>query len=678
MFKKVLFLMMFLSFVETSLSQQTDEFCQIEQTYVNPTIPHIGSFKTLVVLCKFSDDNFDLSPYTNLWPHTLNSMPDWGSNIISSTVQTSYPNPSISGYYKLMSNGLFNVFGDVVYYQPEHNQDYYSIASGKHIGYLTEEILTAINQAPYNINFADYDNDGDGFVDMIQICFRFANISALDGSTYQGIAGLTGNRETFGSGTTLSFDGKLIKASKWGSGTFQSGVTDLHGGLPVILHEFGHYLFGSSLNGYTHLYGVHHFGLMDGDGGSSLMNAYERDILGWIGPIDIEAETLNISLTDAFANGNIFKIKIPGSNPVQYYYLEKRQGSNYYENSWKSYNEGPLMSPGTGLLISKTLNPQLFGKPLDIECADGRWDWKRSGYTLVYPFEKIKSNRTINGYDELNLFKVQTTNGEQSHPNSLGESGDFFKIGYNQLFSPASNPASNTVTFEIVDNINETMHVNVYYSNSLQTAPSKPQNLKAVWDSGHPKITWEANLETDMSSYKIYYMVEGETGWGQIATVPHVQNVSSYSWTDYSVVQGTKWDSKNYIHYKVAAVDNTAKESICSDESKVYGHPTLLWKTANGKDNQTEVTEFGLQQNYPNPFNPSTEISYQIPAKGFVTLKVYDMLGNEVSTLVNEWQESGSYNAQFTTNGRRFASGMYFYTLTAGKFTNTKKLILLK
>ncbi|MDP3682793.1 MAG: T9SS type A sorting domain-containing protein, partial [Ignavibacteria bacterium] len=83
-------------------------------------------------------------------------------------------------------------------------------------------------------------------------------------------------------------------------------------------------------------------------------------------------------------------------------------------------------------------------------------------------------------------------------------------------------------------------------------------------------------------------------------------------------------------------------------------------------------------QNYPNPFNPSTTISYQIPSSSFVTLKVYDVLGNEVAVLVNEWQEAGSYNAQFTTSNKQLASGMYFYTLTADKFTDTKKFILLK
>jgi M6 family metalloprotease-like protein len=682
MLKRFFFLLMFFYLFNTILAQQVGPLCTLNSISNSTTIPHTGTLKVLVVLCKFSDDTFDLSPFTDLWPHTLNSMPSWGSNLISSTVQSTYSNPSISGYYKLMSNGLYDVIGDVVFYQPQHNQNYYSIVSGKHLGYLTEEILTAIDQAPYNINFADYDNNSDGYVDMIQICFRFANIYDLDGDGYQGIAGLTGHRGTFGSGTTLFLDGKFISAAKLGSGTFQSGVTDLHGGLPVILHEFGHYLFGESFAGESHLKGIRHFGLMDSGGGSSLMNAYERDILGWIDPVDIESETLDISLTDAFNNGNIYKIKILNSNPVQYYYLEKRQGSNYYENSWKSYNGGPLMSPGAGLLISKTLNPQTSGRALDIECADGKWDWKRSDQVFIYPFAKIKTNR-YNGSDELDLFKVPTTNGEQSHPNSLGDSHDFFNIGYNQIFSAKSNPLTNlNITIELISNINETMHINIFYSVSqptyLQIAPSKPQNLKSVWYSNHPKITWEANVEADISFYKIYKMIEGETGWGHVKTVSHFPAAPSYEWIDIYVNPGGKWDPQYNIHYKISAVDNTDKESIYSDESTIYGSTYYLWKQNNSDVNQTQVKENSLQQNYPNPFNPSTLISYQIPANSLVTLKVFDILGNEVAILVNEWQDAGSYNAQFTTSGKRLASGMYFYTLTAGKFTDTKKLILMK
>ncbi|GIK59923.1 MAG: hypothetical protein JETCAE03_15050 [Ignavibacteriaceae bacterium] len=96
------------------------------------------------------------------------------------------------------------------------------------------------------------------------------------------------------------------------------------------------------------------------------------------------------------------------------------------------------------------------------------------------------------------------------------------------------------------------------------------------------------------------------------------------------------------------------------------------------------VNEFSLSPNYPNPFNPSTLISYRLPVIGFVTLKVYDVLGREVATLVNEEKPAGEYEIEF--DGSNLPSGVYLYRLTAGdpstssgqKFSETKKLVLLK
>jgi hypothetical protein len=83
-----------------------------------------------------------------------------------------------------------------------------------------------------------------------------------------------------------------------------------------------------------------------------------------------------------------------------------------------------------------------------------------------------------------------------------------------------------------------------------------------------------------------------------------------------------------------------------------------------------------LYQNYPNPFNPSTIIGYQLPAGVYVVLTVYDVLGREVETLVNERQTAGSHYVEF--GGRNLPSGVYFYRLDAGRYHDTKKLLLLK
>ncbi len=93
---------------------------------------------------------------------------------------------------------------------------------------------------------------------------------------------------------------------------------------------------------------------------------------------------------------------------------------------------------------------------------------------------------------------------------------------------------------------------------------------------------------------------------------------------------------------------------------------------------ETLPSNYTLAQNYPNPFNPSTVISYQLSAGGMVSLKVYDVLGNEVSTLVNEFQQAGTHNAQFSITNSQLSSGIYFYKLQANGFVSTKKMILIK
>lgn len=85
---------------------------------------------------------------------------------------------------------------------------------------------------------------------------------------------------------------------------------------------------------------------------------------------------------------------------------------------------------------------------------------------------------------------------------------------------------------------------------------------------------------------------------------------------------------------------------------------------------------FYLAQNYPNPFNPATKIEYQLPNNCFVSLKVYDILGNEVATLVNEYKLAGNYEVDFDASN--LVSGIYFYKLTTGEFSFTRKMILLR
>jgi hypothetical protein len=110
-----------------------------------------------------------------------------------------------------------------------------------------------------------------------------------------------------------------------------------------------------------------------------------------------------------------------------------------------------------------------------------------------------------------------------------------------------------------------------------------------------------------------------------------------------------------------------------------YNNETLLAKKGYEEislNGSAIITEYALEQNYPNPFNPSTTIRYQIPNDGLVTLKVYDILGSEVATLVNEQKSTGRYEVNF--NAASLASGVYIYKLASGSYIQSKKMLLIK
>ncbi|MBI9032800.1 T9SS type A sorting domain-containing protein [bacterium] len=125
----------------------------------------------------------------------------------------------------------------------------------------------------------------------------------------------------------------------------------------------------------------------------------------------------------------------------------------------------------------------------------------------------------------------------------------------------------------------------------------------------------------------------------------------------------------NSFFWRVNA-SNLAGKSVWSDYFSVN-------KTTVSNENIGELpTAYSLKQNYPNPFNPTTKIEYKLPQPSQVKLEVLDILGKNVTTLVNEQKSGGTYIIEF--NAEYLPSGIYLYRLTAGDFTQTKKLLLLK
>ncbi|HEX9253175.1 MAG TPA: T9SS type A sorting domain-containing protein, partial [Ignavibacteriaceae bacterium] len=136
--------------------------------------------------------------------------------------------------------------------------------------------------------------------------------------------------------------------------------------------------------------------------------------------------------------------------------------------------------------------------------------------------------------------------------------------------------------------------------------------------------------------------------------------------------------------YNVPPVDhawrlnfNSSTGDFLSNFSHNANFTDIQWPGATDINDETSLVDhFSLEQNYPNPFNPSTSIQFAIANRQFVTLKVYDVIGNEVATLVNEEKAAGSYKIDF--NATSLSSGVYFYKLQTNSFVETKKMTLLK
>lgn len=165
-------------------------------------------------------------------------------------------------------------------------------------------------------------------------------------------------------------------------------------------------------------------------------------------------------------------------------------------------------------------------------------------------------------------------------------------------------------------------------------------------------------------------MVNGATGEALSTGSWAANTVKTASWT---TTLDNSWVDANcnvnvFVYF---ATGNLSSDSYIQQTYKQAIIPSGI----NSQNNKIPMN-YSLSQNYPNPFNPSTNIKFAIPKEGNVSLKVYDMLGNVVTTFVDGYMKAGTYNAEF--DGSNFASGIYFYQLNANGFSETKKMSLIK
>ena len=210
-------------------------------------------------------------------------------------------------------------------------------------------------------------------------------------------------------------------------------------------------------------------------------------------------------------------------------------------------------------------------------------------------------------------------------------------------------------------------------------APFYIVNVGAAWIFQTPS----APLAAELTEFKATVQVSGVQLYWKTATELNnygfeierrtvVPLLLAKSWQKIGFVEGkgTSYAPHNYGYsdqpqagtyaYRLKQIDNGGTFKYSSESEVTFAAPL----------------SYALNQNYPNPFNPSTIISYQLPVAGKVALRVYDIVGKEIATLVNDTKEPGNYEVKFDAS--KLASGIYFYKLQAGSFTTMKKLMLIK
>ncbi|MDW8438824.1 MAG: T9SS type A sorting domain-containing protein, partial [Chloroherpetonaceae bacterium] len=188
------------------------------------------------------------------------------------------------------------------------------------------------------------------------------------------------------------------------------------------------------------------------------------------------------------------------------------------------------------------------------------------------------------------------------------------------------------------------------------TATSTAQGVKLVWETGS---------EHESNGFALLRRQHGEPTWTEVAsyrTAPELRAQNSPNGASYSFLDKSRLEVGKTYEYQLTETG--------FDGTVTRFEPIALTVRFNVE------RAYELAQNYPNPFNPMTTIRYQIPEAGFVSLKVYDVLGKEVATLVNGVKEAGSHWVTFNAKG--LASGVYFYRLQAGAFAETRKMMLVR
>jgi M6 family metalloprotease-like protein len=657
-----------------------------------------GTLRVLIVFASFPDDETP-HPY---WP--AHNPPLLMQQFIDADTGTRSQSPfNVTNYFQQMSLGQFQVVGEAVWVESGHSQEEYRNGSyGRaNMDVLPRQVDSLVDFSKYDqwTRLADYShsNTPDGAVDMIIMVWRTTMFE------YLGEASL-------GYKPSILADGKRIDMGYPMSVPLPagSGVTCEYpyGDSPqqvmrTIAHEVGHWLLGG-FHPYNGLKpdGKHQFWgiLCAGQRLSSCANAYDRERLGWITIPELQPDQ-NASLADFVTTGSAYKYHPPAGEPYEYFYLENHQQLSVFDDVTAN-------SRDKGVWILHQQGPYAELDNLRIKASDGNWHWENSRTTTAclsqnLPVFRKTVPRVHAGESHRDQIPTPSSAVDWMYvyedPSGITNCGSFlagelfggaFTPRSNSVFSPASNPSSNTwngqttaFSLELTGEAEGVITIQ-YNSNSLDASPARrylgidprTQNVP----SGSLPLAWGASWAEGQS-------LESDVNWSELER----RSSDGGSWTVVYQGSSTVWrdTSLNYdssgtisVFFRVRVRDTQGKESRWSNEFQARA--TMVTGAGNRTTNDGDLPErVVLEANYPNPFNPSTTISFALPQRRSVRLELFDVLGRLVKVLVNEEMVAGRHRVVWDgmdAGGAQVAGGVYLCRLQAGSFSSTRKIVMLR
>jgi len=563
-----------------------------------------GTIKALAVFIQFLGDNSH--PDSKEWP--FNQPPVFLHTFLDSTeAQVSVP-WSFSDYYRKMSFDALKIYGKGYFVITRHTEKYYRDTlhlGNEAFGRATKEVLGTLTS---RINYAEYDNwkdiinahtpnTPDGVVDLIIVLYRQSIYPS--GNKAQGIAKLGTNE------SNITLNGKILKFGIPGSGiTNSGGWQGMAGFMPSMKHEYGHLLLGGGHPEYSNrddggLASAGMSGILMGQG--NVATGWERQKLGWINYINV-LNNQPATLGDYAITGQVLKIAVPGTKEA--FLIQNHQKLCIYDDPNTN-------RPGKGIFIYHIKDTTASQPNYDMEVAEGKFNWVSPywfdpgpgwGINPLPAFSQTIANPA--GYDGRDMLPTdrQLSNGkwiceafyyyENGRPVHVdrykGDPKDAYNIGYNQVFSPWSNPNSNTwnnsqtsIAVEITgkhsgSNGEDVFDLNLFVNTPEQVSPSKPINLRGSYTRNNSiSLSWTRNTEPHMiytgnHHYDIYRSIfyDGcRLSYIKINSTP----ITSPSFSDNPppIPIGIPADKEIYWSYHIKAIDNTGKVSVVSEDARV-------------------------------------------------------------------------------------------------------------